>query len=1015
MKPFFKISFLLLFSFFFPCGILNAQLDFQRLIKNEGQWDHSVLYKYSIPGASVLFDSTGWRILFHDINQWNNLMHHAHHKQNINPSYSFNEAFKYHLIHNQFINANLNNLEISDGHKYLDYRNYYLGKNPARWKSKVPVLSDFTYKNIYEGIDIHVKAIDFSFKYDIVIKPGADYSKIQYKISGADDIQLINGKLWIKTSLNEWVEEIPKSYQNINNKLVSVKCEYELVGDIVKFKVGSYNPNYELIIDPVLIFATYSGSTADNFGFTATFDSKACLYAGGNVTSADPIDPNGRYPATPGAFMIDFQGGNNGGTPSPYDDFECDIAISKYDSSGQNLIYATYLGGDFNDFPHSLIVDNNDNLIVLGSTFSRNFPVDTLGFDPSYNGGGDIIISRFNFDGTQLLGSTYFGGSANDGLSTPIRYNYADDFRGDIHVDFNNSIFIASCTRSFNFPLRDAIKSNLEGPLDGVLANFSDDLRSLNWSTYFGGKALDAAYSIKVDKDGYIFAAGGTNSDSLPNTDSSYMPQRAGAIDGFIAKFDPSDFSLLKCTYFGSPQYDQIYFIEIDRKRQVFVSGQTEGNLIRSANTYGKNGTGQFIAKLTNDLDTLLLNTTFGDRLANPEISPTAFLVDNCDNIYFSGWGSDLGAGFHAGTTLNLEITPDAIQSSTDGSDFYLLALNKDMQSLLFATYFGGTQSDDHVDGGTSRFDKRGVVYQSICGSCPPGGTNYLTDINTSPNSAFPTNTSPRCSNVSLKLDFRITYSIDAAFSAEPIAGCTPLTVDFTNKSTPGAKVKWFFGNGDSSELLNPQYTYNAPGNYKVTLIIIDSLSCNILDSVSRTITVFDKVEAVIASEAKPCSNEVKFSSQNQAREYFWDFGDGNTSNERNPDHKYENTGQYRIKLILNPNQVCADSIELNINLDSIQREDIVIPNVVSLGLKDGLNDCFKVKGLNKDCDLLKVEIVNRYGSLVYKSEEVDFCWDGKILNSSSFIPQGVYFVKIYYTLLGENEKVYTGTLTVIK
>ena len=115
---------------------------------------------------------------------------------------------------------------------------------------------------------------------------------------------------------------------------------------------------------------------------------------------------------------------------------------------------------------------------------------------------------------------------------------------------------------------------------------------------------------------------------------------------------------------------------------------------------------------------------------ALPNISPTAFLVDRCENVYVSGWGGKSNTGFGEGNTLNMPTTPDAIKPRTDvsGSDFYFFVLKKDAASQLYGTFFG--QEDppegvnnpltfgDHVDGGTSRFDKNGVIYEAMCANC---------------------------------------------------------------------------------------------------------------------------------------------------------------------------------------------------------------------------------------------------------------------------------------------------------
>ena len=129
-------------------------------------------------------------------------------------------------------------------------------------------------------------------------------------------------------------------------------------------------------------------------------------------------------------------------------------------------------------------------------------------------------------------------------------------------------------------------------------------------------------------------------------------------------------------------------------------------------------GSGQLVQKWQADLKQLIASTRFGSSSTIPDISPTAFLVNDCDNIYLSGWGGDTNDGYNGGSTNNMPISSDAFQSSTSGSDFYLMTLSSDLTNFLYGTYLGGTQSKTHVDGGTSRFDKRGIVYHAVCAGC---------------------------------------------------------------------------------------------------------------------------------------------------------------------------------------------------------------------------------------------------------------------------------------------------------
>ena len=135
---------------------------------------------------------------------------------------------------------------------------------------------------------------------------------------------------------------------------------------------NGYNQNIDLIIDPTLIFSTYSGSISDNFGYTATYDNQGYLYSGSTAFGVD-------YPVTTGAFQQSFQGGVT------------DIVITKYDTLGQTRIYSTYLGGSSDELPHSMVVNNNNELYVLGTTGSNDFPTTPNAFQTNFNGGTNFF------------------------------------------------------------------------------------------------------------------------------------------------------------------------------------------------------------------------------------------------------------------------------------------------------------------------------------------------------------------------------------------------------------------------------------------------------------------------------------------------------------------------------------------------------------------------------------------------------------------------------------------------
>lgn len=885
------------------------------------------------------------------------------------------------------------------------YENYFLGNDPDRWRTSVYPVNRIKLKNVYPDIDFVVYTRGEEIEFDWLINPGADASQIQMDVQGQQQLLMGENGAVCQTSVGDFTFKKPVAYQGEK----AVECSFDPQPQSLTFKLGPYDKRKPLIIDPVLVFSTYSGSRGDNFGFTATYDSTGHLYAGGIVDT-----DQGAYPVTAGAFQTVY--GGSGPVAAPVF-LPCDIAISKYKPDGSSLVYATYLGGQSNDYPHSLCIDEKNNLLVLGTTLSTDFPVSASAYDKSHNGNHDLYVAKLSADGTSLLGCTYMGGSANDGINTGVlHYNYADDFRGDILADKKGNIYAASCTRSSNFPLQRAAYSSLKGGLEGVVFSFNGNLSSLKWSTYIGGSGDDAAYSIKVDDSSNLFVAGGTGSSNFPIVGATHNTvYQGGSADGFIMKMNPDTGALLRSTFWGTSDYDQVYFLDYDPEQNVYINGQSEGRITRTAGKYGKDFTTQFIAKMSNDLSTQKWVTTFGNRTGTPELSPCAFMVDKCFNIYFSGWGSDVGEG-NSGTTAGLPVTADATQKTTDNADFYLLALSKDATNVLYATYFGGNQSADHVDGGTSRFDKRGVVYQSVCASCPdnPPGLN---DFPTTSGSAFPTNVSYRCSNASFKLEFGVSYFISSPFTATPNPVCMPNPIQFT-VTTPGVRSKyyWDFGDGNSDTVVNPKHLYAKPGKYRVKLQMVDSTSCNKRDSAFLDVEVLETPLALLTSESEICSSELKFKIEGQGLgNPYWDFGDSTNANGLEVAHKYE-PGIYQLLVyITHPVTGCKDTLEKRISVNADSLQDIRLANVFTPN-QDGKNDCYRVIGLNKNCNTGNLKIFNRWGERIFFSDNLEACWDGTVDNNKVWLPEGTYFYQIVLKdKKGKKEKVISGSVNLIR
>ena len=762
-----------------------------KYIENNGQWGDQFLYQADISSGKVYLEEKSITYNFFDVEQLN-----SSHLSKSSKSLGYLDLFSYKV---NFLNSNQYSSVISSN-KRTEYYNYFIGSNKDKWKNNVSAYNSIFYSSIYKGIDCKFYSEANFLKYDFIISPGYDPNQIQLLYSGVE-LLIEDNTVIIDLGFNNIFESKPIAYQIIDNKKLYVKCNYVLSNNIISFEFpNGYNNNYELIIDPVLITSTLSGSQASTtWGHSATYDAEGNIYTGARCFSSG-------YPTTSGAYQINYSGGTN------------DIAISKLDSTGSTLTWATYLGGSGDDFPHSLIVNSQNELCIYGSSTSSNYPTSTNAYDNSSNGSSDIIITHLDSTGANLIGSSYFGGSSDDGLNYIVN-NYGDEFRGEIMVDDFDNIFIASFSSSSDFPTTSGVyQQTIGGDQDAIILKVNSDLSSLIWSTFIGGSGYDAGYGIRVDNN-YIYLTGSASSGFPVVSGSAITSFIGGSYDGFVAKFNHQATSLLASTYFGTSSTDQSFFIDLDRDSAIYIYGQNGTALSISSGCYGVANSSQFIAKLDNNLSNIEWQTTIGSGSSSTDFVPIAFLVDVCNNIYISGHGG-------LNTIPSMFTTSDALYTS---GSFYLMQLSPNANSVDYATHYTG----NHVDGGTSRFDPSGIVYQAVC-SCPFGGP--ASTMATTSN-AFSTVHYGDCDIGVFKLDFETSPALAIA-SANPASGTAPLTIAFNNMGNGNAFFWDFDDNGQTSTLRDPIHTYTNAGTYYVQLIAIDSSSCNIADTLILTVIV---------------------------------------------------------------------------------------------------------------------------------------------------------------------------------
>lgn len=832
-------------------------------IHNQGQWHSNVQYRAYLSTGDVWLESD--RITYtvlneHDLEQAHEQTHSKEYQEK-----PFDFPVHGHAFSTRFVGANLHS-RLNSEHRHSDYYNFFVGNDRSKWASNVPAFSSVTYQDLYPGVDLKAYSHENHFKYDFLLAPKSDPNQIHLEYSGDIELSLQDGHLVILTSVGEVIEQRPIAYLETPHGRLAVACNYQILSNgVVGFEFpDGYNSNFPLVIDPIVITATYAGTLGSTtYGHTSTFDVQGNIYGGANSF-------NTGYPVTTGAFQVIHSSGS-------------DFGITKMLPDGSSRVYSTLIGGNSRDLPHSLIVNSLGQLCILGSTESIDFPVTPNAYDTSFNGFIDISVTVLDVNGTGVIASTFLGSSGSDGVNSIIA-NYGDQYKGEINLDNQDRVYVASFSSGSDFPVdtANAIQGIHGGGQDGVVARFSPNLSVLEWSTYLGGPSDDSAYNVKIASDGTVYVCGGAG-DGLPTTTGSHAPVfLGGTSDGYIAHIDANGTSLMELSYFGTSARDQAFFLELDKFDDVFVFGQSNGTLTATTGAYVGPGTGSFIIKMEPNLSAVNVVSTFA------RVAPTAFLVDNCNNIYIAGHGANASSG-------NYDTTAGAFQTTFGG--FYLMVLEPNATNMLFGSFYANNGA--HVDGGTSRFDKRGVIYEAVCTNTGAPTTSWAAEP------AFVAN---GWDLYLFKIDLEFTGTVANAFATPSVSGCVPFSVQFSNQGSVGVSQLWDFDdNGATDTSASPTHLFSDTGTYNVRFITIDSLSCNIADTTYVTVFVGDTLSLNLPSDTTICDSVFTFDPGTIPNaNYLW-------SNSQTQSELIADTSGVYVLQVSRGNCLVTDTINVNL------------------------------------------------------------------------------------------------------
>jgi hypothetical protein len=376
-----------------------------------------------------------------------------------------------------------------------------------------------------------------------------------------------------------------------------------------------------------LLFGTYIGGTKNEVGTSMVLDSLGNIIIVGATSSTD-------FPTTTDAFNSTYNGDSGGEHIVNGDGF-----ISKLSADGSELLYSTFLGGSNDDYIYSMAQDSGNNIIIAGGTSSSDFPTTHDAINSTYNGHGtivdgyegDLFFSKLSGDGSELLYSSFLGGSNNE-------------YGGLVEVDNQDNIYLVGLTESNDFPTTpNAYDSDYNGSGDVVACKISADGSELEYSTFLGGSGKEHFdIGATVDDTNILYIAGGTESSDFPTTanaydqsyngDSSYLVDYKG--DVFISRLSADGSNLLYSTYIGGSNDEFVSDIELDDANNIYLIGGTHSDNFPTITTSRAEDRDAFVVVLAADGSNIEASTS----LSGNEFDYGAVIIlDKLNNIFVAG------------------------------------------------------------------------------------------------------------------------------------------------------------------------------------------------------------------------------------------------------------------------------------------------------------------------------------------------------------------------------------------
>lgn len=535
------------------------------------------------------------------------------------------------------------------------------------------------------------------------------------------------GELILTLADGEIRQPAPVIYQTVRGVRQEVPGGYRLLdAHTVAFAVGKYDRQWPLVIDPVLYFSTYFGGNSIDTAWALALDTNGFIYVAGQTFSNQKSTTSTLPFSTPGAFQTNFAGGsqvgdafvakfdnqgsnliyltylggsvddaayciavdgngdayvagatdsanfpirngiftNISGVPIPHlGVFPADAFVAKFDPSGSNLLYSTFLGGESADAAYAIALDSSNNAYVTGFTYSTNYPTTlnalqkNLACPNTFSLNANAFLTEISAAGTNLVYSSYLGGTN------------LDTGRG-IAVDSANYVYVTGFTASTNFPTTNAIQQQF-----------------ISVITTTNAAPTNVVFVTNVF-NGYLL--NGTNTLTTIN-------------DAFVAKFTPSCTGFVYSTFLGGLNNDIANGIAVDGAGNAYVTGGTistnfPNTVTNVAGLYNglTNNTGVAAPLITNAfLTQILWNGTNAAIGWSTEFGGTNFGIDVAYNVTVDTSGNLFVVGASSTTNFPAVYTPGLFKATNSGSsDAFVMSFTTNCSAILYSGYLGGSGND---------------------------------------------------------------------------------------------------------------------------------------------------------------------------------------------------------------------------------------------------------------------------------------------------------------------------------